>query len=207
MIHPSASISPSATIGARTRIWHWTQVGDGARIGDDCIVGSTVYVDRGVVVGNKVKIQTGGQLYRGAVVEDGVFIGPRACVTNDRFPRAITPDGRLKSDSDWVQGRTLICYGASIGAGAVVLSDVTVGRFAMIGAGAVVVDDVPDHGLVVGAPARLVGYVCACGHRLLVQDNSLELRGVCATCGTGYVRSSAAGSWLEERLGVHQLVR
>jgi UDP-2-acetamido-3-amino-2,3-dideoxy-glucuronate N-acetyltransferase len=200
--HPSASISPSAVVGARTRVWHWSQIGDQARVGDDCIVGSGVYIDREVVVGNKVKIQTGAQLYHGAVVEDGVFVGPRACLTNDRSPRAITPDGELKSDADWVLGHIRICYGASIGAGAVVLPDVTVGRFAMVAAGAVVVADVPDHGLIIGTPGRLVGYVCACGRRLRVEEGLDGRRGTCTTCGCGYVWSVTTGEWIEEKLRV-----
>jgi acetyltransferase-like isoleucine patch superfamily enzyme len=166
MVHATASVSPSAIIGTHTRVWHWTQIGDLAQVGDECIVGSAVYIDRGVIIGNRVKIQTGAQLYRGTIVEDGVFIGPRACMTNDRYPRAVNPDGRLKADSDWSQGQTLVQYGASIGAGAIILADVTIGRFAMVAAGATVVEPVPNYGLVVGAPARLVGFVCTCGRRL-----------------------------------------
>jgi serine acetyltransferase len=200
-------VSPTARIGAGTRVWHWTQIGDDARVGDDCIVGSGVYLDRAVVVGNKVKIQTGAQLYHGAVVEDGVFVGPRACVTNDRVPRAIRPDGELKTDRDWVLGHTLIRYGASLGAGAIVLANVTVGRFALIGAGAVVVADVPDHGLIVGTPGRLVGYVCACGRRLQVEEDLSGSRGSCVSCGAVYVRSAATGEWAEEKAMVDCLVR
>jgi len=99
-------------------------------------------------------------------LEDGVFIGPHACLINDKMPRAITPAGDLKRDADWEVGKILVKYGASVGAGAVVLPQVTIGRFALVGAGAVVTKDVPDHGLVVGNPARLVGYVCKCGRRL-----------------------------------------
>ncbi len=209
-VHPTASVSPTASIGERTRIWHWTQVGDGARIGDDCIVGSGVYVDRGVVIGNKVKIQTGAQLYRGAVVEDGVFVGPNVCLTNDRYPRAVTPDGQLKTDADWVQGTTRVGYGASLGAGAILLPDVTVGRFAMVGAGALVVTDVPDHALVVGSPARLVGYVCACGQRLLPLDESDPEVWACRGCEATYVRLAARwiassadrGPWVRRDLPV-----
>ena len=189
-------------IGLRTRVWHWTQIGDGAQIGDDCIVGSAVYVDRGVTIGNKVKIQTGAQLYRGAVVEDGVFIGPQACLTNDRYPRAVTPDGELKSDADWDQGRTLVRYGASIGAGAVVLTNVTVGTFAVIGAGAIVVADVPDHALVVGAPARVVGFVCACGHRLIEPDVAVSSYWECQACGAGYLRPTSNEPWIKREVPV-----
>lgn len=199
-IHPTASVSPSARIGSRTRIWHWAQIADDAQIGEDCIVGSSVYIDRGVVIGSKVKIQTGAQFYRGAVVEDGVFIGPHAALTNDRYARAVTPDGQLKTDADWEQGSTLIRYGATIGAGAIVLANVTVGRFAMVAAGAVVVDDVPDHGLVSGIPGRLVGMVCACGHRLVDVLSSPTPYLECRHCGAGYARLAEGSTWTTQVL-------
>ncbi len=188
MIHPSADVHPDAVIGAGTTIWHRTQICARARIGDECIVGSAVYVDREVVVGNRVKIQTGAQLYHGATVEDGVFIGPLVCLTNDRHPRAVTPDGRLQRDADWEVGQTHVRYGSSLGAGAIVLPGVTVGRFAMVAAGAVVTADVPDYGLVVGVPARLVGYVCACGHTLEQEGASGRLLWACRRCHAEYLK-------------------
>lgn len=166
MIHPTAEVSPEAQIGEGTRIWHQAQVREGARIGRECIIGKGVYIDRDVVIGDRVKIQNGASIYHGVTLEDGVFIGPNACLTNDKMPRAITPAGDLKQDADWAVGKILVKYGASVGAGAIVLPQVTIGRFAMVGAGAVVTKDVPDQGLVVGNPARLVGYMCKCGRRL-----------------------------------------
>jgi acetyltransferase-like isoleucine patch superfamily enzyme len=142
------------------------------------------------VIGSRVKIQTGAQIYHGAVLEDGVFVGPLVCITNDKHPRAINPDGRLKSDSDWVLGRTHVCYGASLGAGSIVLPDVTIGRFAMVAAGAVVTQSVPDFGLVAGSPARLVGYVCACGRRLHEKGTSREKYWECAACTLDYLKIS-----------------
>jgi acetyltransferase-like isoleucine patch superfamily enzyme len=165
-VHPTSDVSPDAEIGAGTSIWHRAQVREGVRIGKDCIVGKDVYIDANVTIGSNVKIQNSALVYHGATVEDGVFLGPQACLTNDTFPRAITPDGKLKSADDWAVGPILVRFGASIGAGAVVLPDVTVGRFAMVAAGAVVAEDVPDYGLVMGVPARLRGYVCPCGRRL-----------------------------------------
>jgi UDP-2-acetamido-3-amino-2,3-dideoxy-glucuronate N-acetyltransferase len=162
-IHPTASVSPTAFIGANTRVWNYSQIGAQARVGEDCIVGSGVYIDREVVIGNKVKIQTGAQLYHGCEIEDGVFVGPSACVTNDRYPRSITPDGRLRTDTDWTLGKTRVRYGASLGAGSILIAGISVGRFALIAAGAVVTTNVPDHGLIAGSPGRLVGYVCRCG--------------------------------------------
>ena len=165
-IHQTAEISPHASLGAGCQIWHYTQIREGATIGDQSIIGRDVYIDADVRIGSRVKIQNGVYIYRGATLEDGVFVGPRACLTNDRYPRAITPCGRRKGQNDWTQGAIHVGYGASIGAGAVIVTDVTIGSFAMIGAGAVVTADVPAHGLALGTPARLVGYVCKCGYRL-----------------------------------------
>jgi acetyltransferase-like isoleucine patch superfamily enzyme len=165
-IHPTADVSPLATIGEGTRIWHQAQVRERARIGRSCIIGKGVYIDFDVVIGDRVKIQNGVSIYHGATIEDGVFVGPHACLTNDKLPRAIAPDGELKGDADWEVGKILVQYGASIGAGAIIVPGVTVGRFAMVGAGAVVTRDVAAHALVVGNPARPVGFVCMCGHRL-----------------------------------------
>ena len=166
MIHPTAEVSPKARIGEGTRIWHQAQVREGVTLGKNCIVGKGVYIDFDVSVGDNVKIQNGALLYHGLTVEDGVFIGPQACMTNDEFPRAITPEGALKGNDDWTVGPILIRHGASIGACSVILPNVTIGRWALVAAGAVVTRSVPDHGLVVGVPARLVGYACRCGRRM-----------------------------------------
>jgi len=149
-----------------------------------------------VVIGDRVKIQNGASVYHGATIEDGVFIGPHACLTNDRLPRAITPEGELKGDTDWKVGKIRVCYGASIGAGAIVLPGVTVGRFALVGAGAVVTRDVAAQTLVVGNPARPVGLVCLCGHRLTpanpakAEAEADAARGgqrfTCPSCGRSY---------------------
>lgn len=180
MIHPTADVSPRAIIGEGTRIWHQAQVREGARIGRNCIIGKNVYIDFDVTIGDNVKIQNNASIYHGATIEDGVFIGPHVCLTNDKFPRAINPDGTLKGGADWEVGRIVLRYGCSIGAGAVVVTGVTIGRWAVVGAGAVVTHDVPDHGLVVGNPARLVGYVCTCGRRLAPAEGG---RMRCPTCG------------------------
>ncbi len=180
MVHSSADVSPQARIGAGSRVWNRAQVRERAVLGEECIVGKDAYVDADVHIGNRVKIQNGAQLFHGVTVEDGVFIGPQACLTNDKQPRAINLDGSLKRADDWVVSPTLVKQGASIGAAAVLLPGITVGRFAMVGAGAVVTHDVPDHGLVLGTPARLVGYVCACGHRVKLENGE----GRCAACGS-----------------------
>ncbi|MDB5075037.1 MAG: hexapeptide repeat-containing transferase [Chloroflexi bacterium] len=166
VIHSTAEVSPRASIGESTQVWHGVQIREGVTIGNECVLGKSSYIDFDVHIGNRCKIQNNASIFHGATVEDGVFIGPHACITNDRLPRAITPEGDLKTLDDWIVGPTHLKYGCSIGAGAIVLPGVTIGRFALVGSGAIVTRDVPDHGLVVGNPARLAGYVCACGGRL-----------------------------------------
>ena len=207
LIHPTADVSPRASIGPSTRIWHGVQVREGVQIGSECVIGKNVYIDFGVRIGNRCKIQNNVSVFHGAQLEDGVFIGPHACITNDRLPRAITPQGELKGNDDWVVGPVLLRYGCSIGAGAIILPGVTVGRFALVGAGAVVTRSVPEHALVVGNPARIVGYVCACGGKLSFDGISLnevmagdadQLRtrhGHCTRCGMANVL--AANGWLD----------
>ena len=184
MIHPTAEVSPDARIGRGTRIWHEAQVREGAVVGADCSVGKGVYIGPGVVVGERVKIQNRASLYSGLTVEDGAFIGPHVVFANDRYPRAITPEGRLITDADWTPEPTLVRHGASIGAGAVIMCGVTIGRWALVGAAALVTRDVPDHGLAVGVPAGLVGYVCACARRLVSESASGRWR--CPACGQAF---------------------
>ena len=153
-IHSTAFVSPKAKLGAGTSVWNNAQIREGVEIGENCILGKDVYVDFDVKVGSNVKIQNGSFLYHGLTVEDGVFIGPRVVFTNDVYPRAITPDGKLKGADDWEVGPILIKYGASIGTGAIIIPNVTIGRFALVAAGAVVTKDVPAHTVVGGVPAR-----------------------------------------------------
>ena len=164
-VHPLATVEEGTRIGKGSRIYHYSHVRALAQLGAQCIVGGHVYIDSDVVIGDNCKVQSGARLYHGLTVEDGVFIGPGAQFANDLYPRAINPNGSLKGAEDWVVSPTLIKYGASIGMGAMILSGVTVGRWAMVGMGAVVVKDVPDYGLVVGNPAKLIGYVDEEGRR------------------------------------------
>jgi UDP-2-acetamido-3-amino-2,3-dideoxy-glucuronate N-acetyltransferase len=181
MIHPTAEVSPDARIGSGTRIWNEAQVREGAVVGADCIVGKGVYIDTGVIVGDRVKIQNRASLYRGLTVDDGVFIGPHTVFTNDRYPRSVTPDGRLLTEADWKPEPTLVREGASIAAGAIIRCGVTIGRWALVGAAALVTHDVPDHGLAIGVPARVVGYVCECARRLERAGEANRWR--CPACG------------------------
>jgi len=183
-IHPTAEVSSRATIGEATRIWHQAQVREGARLGAGCIVGKGAYIDADVHIGDHVKIQNGCFVYHGATIEDGVFLGPGVILTNDKVPRAINPDGSLRGTEDWSVGCIVIRRGASLGAGAIVLPNVEIGTFAMVGAGSVVTHDVPDYGLVVGSPARLVGFVCPCGARLSEQARHNDrVTARCGRCG------------------------
>ncbi|MFQ5833891.1 MAG: acyltransferase [Candidatus Thorarchaeota archaeon] len=154
-IHPLAVVEKGAQIGKGTRVWHFAHIRGSAKIGDGCNIGKDVYVDAEVTIGNNVKIQNGVSVYHGVTIEDDVFCGPHMTFTNDLYPRAF-------SDS-WEVGETLVKRGASIGAHATVLCNTTLGEYCMVGSGAVVSKDVPAYGLVVGNPARLVGFVCRCG--------------------------------------------
>ncbi len=185
-IHPSAEVEPNVTIGDGTRIWHLCHVRSGARIGSECILGRGVYVDADVVIGNRVKVQNYVSIFHGVEIEDGVFVGPHVCFSNDLRPRAVNPDLSLKDADDWKLTPTLIRTGASIGANASILCGITLGQWAMVGLGAVVIRDVPNYGLVVGNPARLIGYVCACGERKASADEARS----CAGC------SRSASVWL-----------
>jgi acetyltransferase-like isoleucine patch superfamily enzyme len=191
--HPTAEVSPDARVGAGTYIWRQAHVREGAVIGEQCHIGKGVYIDTHVTVGARVKIQNHASLFEGLTLEDGVFVGPHVCFTNDAYPRAITPDGRLKGPDDWTITPTLVKYGASIGAAAVVICGITIGEFAMIGAGAVVTRDVPQHGLVLGNPARLRGYVCRSGHPLEdVREHAGGRTGFCPHCGESITFGGAA---------------
>lgn len=168
----SADVDPTAQIGDGTSVWHLAQVRDGAQIGAECIIGRGAYIGSGVHIGARCKIQNYALIYEPAVLESGVFIGPGVVLTNDTFPRAINPDGSLKSAHDWEPTGVVVREGASVGARSVCVAPVTIGHWAMVAAGAVVTRDVPHFALVAGVPARQIGWVGRAGARLTSQGEN-----------------------------------
>jgi acetyltransferase-like isoleucine patch superfamily enzyme len=170
-VDPGADVHAGATLGRGTVVWGGAAVREGAKVGSDCIIGRGAYVDAGVALGDRVKVQNLALIYAPAMVEDDVFIGPGVILTNDRYPRSVGPDDRLKRAGDWQAEAVIVRTGASIGARVVVVAGVCVGRYALVGAGAVVTRDVADFALVVGTPARRTGWVGHAGVRLVAQPD------------------------------------
>jgi len=195
-IHPTAEVFPEAKIGAGTSVWNWAQVRENAVIGKNCIIGKGVAIDFGVKIGDNCKVQANVSIYHGATIEDGVFVGPHVCFTNDFYPRAVNPDGSAKTGSDWQVGKTLIKKGASIAANSTIVcaceGERVIGEWAMIGAGSVVTHDVPPHGLAMGNPARLKGFVCKCGQKAAKKtERGAETILACPKCGTEFAVKTA----------------
>lgn len=184
VVEASADVSDSARLGARTRIWHLAQVREEAQLGVDCSVGRGAYVGPGVVMGDACKLQNYALVYEPARLGDGVFIGPGAVLTNDVFPRAANPDLSVKRAADWRAVGVTIGDGASIGARAVCIAPVSIGSWALVAAGAVVTEDVPDHALVVGVPARRIGWAGRLGKPL--EPDGADW--VCRESGERYVQ-------------------
>lgn len=176
-VHESSYIDEDVTIGDGTKIWHFCHIQKGARIGQKCSLGQNVNISNNVIIGNCVKIQNNVSVYEGVELEDNVFCGPSMVFTNDLTPRSKYPKG--------VEGykKTLVKYGASIGANATIICGNTIGRWAMIASGAVVTKDVPDYALMAGVPAKQIGWVCECGLPLKEEFK-------CKNCGREYITVS-----------------
>jgi UDP-2-acetamido-3-amino-2,3-dideoxy-glucuronate N-acetyltransferase len=174
-VHESAYVDDGARIGVGTKIWHFCHVLSGAVIGERCSLGQNVVVMNGVQIGNNVKIQNNVSVYEGVTLEDDVFCGPSMVFTNVINPRsAVSRKDEYKP--------TLVKRGASIGANATIVCGTTLGEYSFVGAGAVVSKPVPAYALMVGVPARRIGWMCECGERLPSGDNP-----ACTVCGRAYV--------------------
>ena len=183
---PGADIDPRARLGEGTSVWHLAQIREDAEIGVGCIIGRGVYIGPGVRLGQRCKVQNYALVYEPAWLDDGVFVGPAAVFTNDRYPRAVKPDGSIKTAGEWESAGVTVRYGASIGAGAVCVAPVNVGRWAVVAAGSVVVADVPDFALVAGVPARFVRWVGRAG-AVLAEAGNGQFR--CPATGAVYVQT------------------
>ncbi len=187
-IQESTDVSPDAVIEDGTSVWHLAQVREGAVIGRDCVIGRGAYVGSGVVIGDNCKLQNYALVYEPAVLENGVFVGPAACLTNDRFPRSVSIDGQLKRGDDWDAVGVTCREGSSIGARAVCVAPVEIGRWALVAAGAVVVRDVPDYAVVAGVPARQIGWVGKAGQPLVPGEENGHW--VCSETGQEYLENN-----------------
>ena len=168
-VHPSSFIDDNVTIGSETKVWHFSHLQSGSIIGKKCSIGQNVNIGNNVKIGNSVKIQNNVSVYEGVELEDFVFCGPSMVFTNIKLPRSEFP----QRGSDFYS-KTLVKKSASIGANATIVCGVTIGEYALIGSGAVVTKEVPDFGLLVGNPARLVGWVDKQGNKLVFSNSAIS---------------------------------
>jgi acetyltransferase-like isoleucine patch superfamily enzyme len=184
-VHASAIVE-TTQIGDGTRIWAYTHVMPDVTIGADCNIGDHCFIESGATIGNQVTIKNGNMVWEGVHLEDGVFVGPLVVFTNDLYPRSprLPQVQNRYADRGWLKP-TIIKRGASLGAGSVILAGVTLGEFCLVGAGSIVNRSIPPHALAVGSPARLRGWVCQCGQRLVFSNETAA----CATCGLEFIKT------------------
>lgn len=177
MIHKTAIIESNVEIGEGTNVWAFVQIREGVKIGKNCTIGNGSFIDPGIIIGNNVQIMSKALIHRGVEeIEDDVFVGPIVCFINDKNPRNYSQD---ITGTAW-----RVKKGASVGAGVLVMADVNIGRYSLVGAGSIVTKDVPDHGLVYGLPAKLMGFVCFCGKRINLKNYNESKETVnCDACG------------------------
>lgn len=181
-VHPSSYVDQPCSIGKGTKIWHFSHIMERSRIGERCNIGQNVVISPDVEIGNNVKIQNNVSVYTGCILEDDVFCGPSMVFTN-----VVNPRSHVVRKNEY--RRTLVKKGASLGANCTVVCGVTIGSYAFVGAGAVVTKDVPDYALVVGNPARITGWMCACGIKLPFRLADESGEAVCVACGNKYVKT------------------
>ncbi|MFI1400221.1 acyltransferase [Streptomyces sp. NPDC020681] len=194
-VQPTAQVDDTAVIGAGSSVWELAQIREGAKLGEGCVVGRGAYVGTGVQIGDNCKLQNYALVYEPAELGDGVFIGPAVVLTNDHNPRSVDPEGKQKRGGDWEAVGVKIADGASIGARAVCVAPLRIGRWSMVAAGAVVTKDVPDFALVVGVPARQIGWVGKAGVRLVERAGEAGVW-ECPQSGEAYTEKDGV---LEER--------
>ena len=174
-VHETSAVDKNVKIGARSKIWHFSHILENTEIGTDCVLGQNVMAGPEVRIGNRCKIQNNVSVYKGVTLEEGVFCGPSCVFTNVYNPRSL-----IERKDEF--RNTLVKRGSTIGANATVLCGHTIGRYAMIGAGAMVRSDVPDFALMVGVPAKQIGWMCRCGIRLSLENNKAK----CQACNDEY---------------------
>jgi UDP-2-acetamido-3-amino-2,3-dideoxy-glucuronate N-acetyltransferase len=179
-MHPSASVAENCAIGTGTKIWHNSQVQSDAQIGENCIIGHNCFIGAHAKLGNNVKLESNVDVWDLVNLEDYVFVGPSVVFTNDINPRSRYPKMKYPQYGKWIP--TLVKEGASIGANSTIICGITIGRYAFIGAGAVVRDNVPDYAVVAGVPAKVIGWMCECGNKLIFKNGKVQ----CSRCSLKY---------------------
>ena len=175
-VHKSSYIEKNVEIGKGTSVWYFCHISEGAKIGKNCNIGQNVFIDKNVKIGNDVKIQNNVSVYYGVEIEDGVFLGPSCVFTNVKNPRSLYP----RKKSEYL--KTKVKQGATIGANATIVCGNSIGKYAFIGAGAAVTKNVPDYAVVVGNPAKQIGWICECSEKIIFNKNL----GKCVKCGMLY---------------------